>query len=243
MSVGTDSGATLPQLALPLHSRRFLVARRLHLWFFHRERCYILRASLPALLGSPRPASAVLCHLSWRDWNRLRSACSENHSCVRSIWRVARQEEAALAKYGESRVLVQRLRALRTSFCSFCLLSLLSYVCAALAVQDTARTQWTASARGRQVFISFSRPHACHAAGSSVSSARCWLDDALPSFFQSPAHLAGRSRKPSTPAGRAERTACALFWRPWPQVLGARCTGAAFVMQAAVSLVCPPGMT
>ena len=33
MSVGTDS-ATLPQLALPLHSRRLLVARRLHLWFF-----------------------------------------------------------------------------------------------------------------------------------------------------------------------------------------------------------------
>ena len=126
---------------------------------------------------------------------------------------MTRQEEAALAQYGESRVLVQSLRALRTSFCSFCLLSLLSYVCAALAVQDTARTQWTASTRRKQVFISCSRPHACNAAGSSVSSDAGWTDEAgaLPSFFQSPARLAGRSRKPSAPAGRAERTAYALL--------------------------------
>ena len=105
MSVGTDS-TTLPQLALPLQSRRFLVMNRMHLWFHFHEHSFVLRSTLPALLGAPRTASATLCCLHWPAWNTMHRTCPEVHRCVRFIWRVTRSEEAALAQYAEARLLV-----------------------------------------------------------------------------------------------------------------------------------------
>ena len=127
MSVATD-GTTLPQLAFPLQSRRFLVMHRLHLWFFHHERCYILQASLPALLGSPRSASAVLWHFSWQAWNLLHRLCLETHRCMRARWRITRSEEATLAQYGEARSLATDLHLRRTPSCSSLILWLVFYV-------------------------------------------------------------------------------------------------------------------
>ena len=113
MSVGTD-GTTLPQLALPLQSRRFLVMNRMHLWFHYHEHSFILHSTLPALLGAPRTASATLCCLHWRAWNTMHRACREAHRCLRFIWRVTPSEEAALAQYAEARLLVIEHCAYRT---------------------------------------------------------------------------------------------------------------------------------
>ena len=113
MSVGTNS-ATLPQLALPLQSRRFLVMNRMHLWFHYHEHSFVLHGALPALLGAPRTASATLCCLQWPAWNTMHLTCPEVHRCMRFIWRVTRSEEAALAQYAEARLLVIEHYAFRT---------------------------------------------------------------------------------------------------------------------------------
>ena len=103
MSVGMD-GTTLPQLALPLQSRRFLVMNRLRLWFHYHERSFILHHSLQALLGAPCSAGATLACLRWQAWNTMHTTCPEIHRCMRAIWRVTQSEEAALAQYAEARV-------------------------------------------------------------------------------------------------------------------------------------------
>ena len=120
MSVCAAS-STLPQLALPWHSSRFLVTRRLHLWFHRHERSFILRDTLPALLGAPRTASGILSSLPWHSWNHMHRTCPEAYRCVRPIWRVTRAGEAALAQHAEARVLMLQPHVFRTAPCTFSL--------------------------------------------------------------------------------------------------------------------------
>ena len=192
MSVGADS-ATLPQLALPLQSRRFLVMNRLRLWFHHHERSFVLRSTLPALLGAPRAASATLCCLHWRSWNIMRSTCPEAHRCMRSVWRVTRSEEAALAQYAEARLLVIEHLAFRTwlAFSARCLCFLVNLL------QDPARKQEPAGTRRRSglAYFFFCKPQACRfQARPPAQRAAGWMvEAALVQLYSRlcPARLAG----------------------------------------------------
>ena len=138
MSVGTD-GTTLPQLALPLQSRRFLVMNRMHLWFHYHEHSFVLHSTLPALLGAPRTASSTLSCLHWRAWNTMHRTCREAHRCMRFIWRVTPSEEAALAQYAEARLLVIEHYAYRTRFALRLLCLRLSQLASGLCPRAAAR--------------------------------------------------------------------------------------------------------
>ena len=208
MSVGTD-GATLPQLALPLQSRRFLVMNRMHLWFHHHEHSFVLHSTLPALLGAPRAASATLCCLHWRSWNIMHWTCPEVHRCVRFVWRVTRSEEAALAQYAEARLLVIEHFAFRTCLAFFSALLVPS-------CQPTSGLCPRAGARRHPPQVGFAyfclcKPHACRVqARPPAQRAAGWMVEAAPlqlRFRFCPARLAGHPLQ--------ARSACSVLGPAW----------------------------